>query len=647
MSKNDIPDKVGKYEVRGLVGRGAMGVVYSAVDPGLGRLVAIKTMSMADSPHEAELRLRFLREAQAAGQLQHPNIITVHELFEEGDTAYLVMELLEGAPLSSILRRKKKLTLGQKLSIVDQIASGLSEAHAHKIVHRDLKPSNVFVLRSGVVKVLDFGVAKVGEGELTKAGTVFGTVEYMAPEQVRGQVVTTQADIFSLGVVSYELLTGRNPFRADTLAASVFKIVSDDPGKLSDELVLPAEVETIVVKALAKQMGERFQSLIELRAALAGAVASANIPLKVPELDEQDVVVTKDWGDSVAMSLEPRVSQWSNVAAQADLLEEVYQQGVESFNKGAYEDCVLKMSQVLDDVPVHTMSLHYLASSEEKLRQQRLSDDERGRASELLSAMRDAHRSGDSNVVTEKANALLTVDPESLEARWYRRHAEARLRASTVGGVGGRMQRASASASPTSRGGSRAGSAARTGASFGYVPSKRGGLMPTASSIPEMIPSSSTSAGSSKGMWVLGGVALLFLALIGMWIPSVGESKPTVSADPVQFPGVRDSPFNDINDDDSIVLHVPRPAPAFVLSYVIPTSIETGAPKTIGLFGSGFPDDVTVSVADETVTVLSSTVRSPEHIEVELLASEGREPVEIIVTGSGGFRASVELAVDP
>ncbi len=643
MSKTNIPDKVGKYEVRGLVGRGAMGVVYSAVDPGLGRSVAIKTMSIADSPHEAELRLRFLREAQAAGQLQHPNIITVHELFEEGDTAYLVMELLEGAPLSSILRRKKKLTLGQKLSIVDQIAAGLSEAHAHKIVHRDLKPSNVFILRSGVVKVLDFGVAKVGEGELTKAGTVFGTVEYMAPEQVRGQVVTPQADIFSLGVISYELLTGRNPFRADTLAASVFKIVSDDPGKLSDELVLPAEVEAIVVKALAKQMGERFQSLIEFRAALAGAVASVNIPLKAPELDEQDVVVTKDRGDSVAISVEPRVSQWSNVAAQADLLEEVYRQGVESFNKGAYEDCVLKMSQVLDEVPVHAMSLHYLASSEENLRRQRLSDDERRRASEYLSAMRDAHRSGDSNVVTEKANALLTVDPESLEARWYRRHAEARLRASTVGGVGGRMQRLSAGGPPTSR----ATSAKRlAGASFGYVPSKRGGLMPTAASIPEAMPSGGTSAGSSKGMWVLGGVALLFLALIGMWIPNFGESEPAVSADPV-FPGVHDSPFNEIDDDGTIVLHLPSPAPAFALSYVIPTSIETGAPKTIGLFGSGFPDDVTVSVADETVTVLSSTVRSPEHIEVELLASEGREAVDIIVTGSGGFRASVEVAVEP
>jgi hypothetical protein len=363
--------------------------------------------------------------------------------------------------------------------------------------------------------------------------------------------------------------------------------------------------------------------------------------MKVPELDEQDVVVTKDRGDSVLMSVEPRVSQWSNVAAQADLLEEVFGRGVASFNKGAYEDCVLKMSQVLDEVPVHAMSLHYLASSEEKLRQQRLRNDERRRASKYLAAMRDAHRSGDSNVVTEKANALLVVDPESLEARWYRRHAEARLRASIVGG---RVQRASATSSPKPQ----PGSVARTSASFGYVPSRPGGLTPTAEPNPEMMPSggiSSTGAGSSKGMWVLGAVALVFLVLIAIWLPNFGESKPAVSADPARFPGVRDSPFNDMDDDDSIVLHVPRPA--FVLSYVIPTSIETGTPRTIGLFGSGFPDNVTVSVADETVTVLSSRVRSPEHIEVELLASERRDRVEIIVTGSGSFRASLELAVEP
>lgn len=252
--------------------------------------------------------------------------------------------------------------------------------------------------------------------------------------------------------------------------------------------------------------------------------------------------------------------------------------------------------------------------------------------------MRDAHRSGDSNVVTEKANALLAVDPESLEARWYRRHAEARLRASTVGG---RMPRAGVTSSSTSQ----TGSVARTSASFGYVPSQAGGLTPTADPIPDMMPSSGTSAGSSKGMWVLGAVAVVALVLIGVWLPNLGESKPAVSADPARLPGVRVSPFNDMDDDDAIVLHVPRPA--FELSYVIPTSIESGAPTTIGLFGSRFPDDVTVSVADETVTVVSFRVRSPEHIEVELVASERRDAVEIIVTGSGSFRASLELVVEP
>ena len=280
------PQKIGKYEIRGLVGKGAMGVVYNAVDPALGRAVAIKTLSLSalsGSPHEAELKLRFLREARSAGMLQHPNIITVHELFEEGGITYLVMELLEGASLSSLLRRKKELTLGERLSIVDQIAAGLSEAHAHRIIHRDLKPSNVFVLKNGVVKVLDFGVAKMGEGELTQAGTVFGTVEYMAPEQVRGATVNARADIFSLGIVAYEVLSGRNPFRAETLAASVFKILSDNPDRLSsDSGGVPAAIDAIVFRALAKDGKERFQSLSDLRSALQNAADGAGIVLKPP-----------------------------------------------------------------------------------------------------------------------------------------------------------------------------------------------------------------------------------------------------------------------------------------------------------------------------------------------------------------------------
>jgi hypothetical protein len=146
-------------------------------------------------------------------------------------------------------------------------------------------------------------------------------------------------------------------------------------------------------------------------------------------------------------------------------------------------------------------------------------------------------------------------------------------------------------------------------------------------------------------VWVLGGIALLFVTLIGMWLGSFGEQEPAVSANPVQLPGVRESPFDDIDEDGTVVLHVPRPEPAFELGYVIPTTIEAGAPKVIGLFGKDFPDDATVSVDDDTVTVLSSRVRSPEHIEVELLASEARESVRLTVIDNGGYRASLELAV--
>jgi hypothetical protein len=160
------------------------------------------------------------------------------------------------------------------------------------------------------------------------------------------------------------------------------------------------------------------------------------------------------------------------------------------------------------------------------------------------------------------------------------------------------------------------------------------------------MPSPGTHDQNSKIVWFLGGAALLFLIMIGMWLGSFGQPEPAVSADPV-IPGVRTSPFDAIDDDGTVVLNVPRPAASFELRYVIPTSIETGAPKTIGLFGNGFPDGASVSVEDETVTVLSATVQSTEHIEVELLASEARDSVEILVIGADGSRASIELAIEP
>jgi len=632
---SETPQKIGKYEVRGLVGKGAMGVVYNAVDPALGRAVAIKTLSLAalsGSPHEAEMRLRFLREARSAGMLQHPNIITVHELFEEGGTAYLVMELLEGASLSSLLRRKKDLTLGERLSIIDQIAAGLSEAHRHRIIHRDLKPSNVFVLRNGVVKVLDFGVAKMGEGELTKAGTVFGTVEYMAPEQVKGASVNARADIFSLGVVAYEVLSGRNPFRAETLAASVFKILSDNPERLAERGISQA-VDDVVFRALAKSESERFESLSLLRNELQKAAEGLGVAFKPPALSDQDVVVSRESAEA-AISMEPRVSQWSHVAAQADLLEENYQRGVAAFNAGNFAECVEKMSQVLDEVPVHAMSLHFLATSEEKLRRERLSENDRREAAALLTAMRDAHRKGEPAAVIETANRLLALDKESMEARWYRRSAEARLRAVSVG-VGSKEKAA---------GRSVAGTLSREGAkSFGYVPPKESRFRPAQKlEVAPISPASESSGG--KGIWLLVGTGALFLGLVGLWISSIGGPKPEVKASPPSLPGVRTSPFEGIDEDGTVVLQVTRPAPTFNVTQVIPTSIAVGRPTKVGFFGEGFSDALVV-VPGPGATVLSTDVQNEGLLEVEILAEREGE-ILIEVTNPQGHKQTVPIQVE-
>jgi hypothetical protein len=570
--------------------------------------------------------------------LQHPNIITVHELFEEGGTAYLVMELLEGASLSSLLRRKKELTLGERLSIVDQIAAGLSEAHAHRIIHRDLKPSNVFVLKNGVVKVLDFGVAKMGEGELTKAGTVFGTVEYMAPEQVRGMSVNARADIFSLGVVAYEVLSGRNPFRAETLAASVFKILSDNPERLaSDSSAVPPEIDAIVFRALAKAEAERFESLSELRTALQGAAEAAGIVLRAPTLSDKDIVISRDTADAAGPSLEPRVSQWSHVAAQADLLEEIYQRGVAAFNAGSFAECVEKMSQVLDEVPVHAMSLHFLAMSEENLRRERLSESERKEATAVLAAMRDAHRKGEAAAVIEKANRLLALDKESLEARWYRRNAEARLRAVSVG-VGSKERAAAGRSAP--------GTLSREGAkSFGYVPAKESRFHPGQKRVEleAPLPAARESSGG-KGIWILGGAGVLFVGLITWLLSSMGSPNPEVKASPPTLPGVRTSPFEGVDADGTVVLQVTRPTPSFAVTQVIPTSVIAGSATKVGLFGQGFSDNLVV-VPGPGASVLSVDVQNEGLMEVEILAErEGEILVE--VTNPQGHKETVRIQVE-
>src|SRR5688500_4968447 len=255
---------IGRYRILEKVGQGGMGVVYRAHDTLLERVVALKIIatSIEDNP---ELRERFFREARAAGQLSHRNIITIHDLGEHEGQPYLAMEFLTGEDLQHRLARQEPMSLRRKLEIAAETCDGLSFAHRRGLVHRDVKPANIFITDEGVVKLLDFGLARMVASELTRSNTMMGTVNYMAPEQVRGERSDHRADIFSLGVVLYEMLSGRKAFQGDSFATTMYKILQDVPEPLLNiDSSLPHEIVWLVEKALAKPRDERYQDLVDV-----------------------------------------------------------------------------------------------------------------------------------------------------------------------------------------------------------------------------------------------------------------------------------------------------------------------------------------------------------------------------------------------
>jgi tetratricopeptide (TPR) repeat protein len=263
-------DHIGKYRVVGTIGKGAMGEVYKAKDPLLNRYVAIKTIAPALAA-DPDFRRRFQREAQSAAQLNHTNIVTVFDFGEENGLTYMAMELLEGRDLKEAVR-SRTLHLGEKLGLMDQICDGLAFAHAKGVVHRDIKPGNIHLQPNGQVKILDFGLARLGESDMTKSGTVMGTPHYMSPEQVRGQRADARSDVFSLGAVFYEMLSHHRPFEADSVHGVLFQILEQEPEpirKWAPEV--PMALVGVVERALAKDPAHRFADAGEMALALAEA----------------------------------------------------------------------------------------------------------------------------------------------------------------------------------------------------------------------------------------------------------------------------------------------------------------------------------------------------------------------------------------
>jgi serine/threonine-protein kinase len=265
-----------RYQFVARLGAGAFGEVYRARDTVLARDVAIKRIRLdafADESQIEDLKKRFLREAQVAAQLRHPNIVTTHDIVSAPQTekmSFIVMELVEGRTLASLLKERGRLGLSESLGVLAQVGSALDHAHQSHIVHRDVKPANIMIEPSGHAKVMDFGIAKLDSGaNLTATGHVVGTPNYMSPEQARGEKVDGRSDLFSLGSILYECLSGEKAFKGDSVTAILMKVLTEEPRPIDFRAMgLPPELNAVVSRAMAKSAGDRFGSSAELVAAI-------------------------------------------------------------------------------------------------------------------------------------------------------------------------------------------------------------------------------------------------------------------------------------------------------------------------------------------------------------------------------------------
>ena len=325
---------LGRYRIQGVLGKGAMGLVYDGLDPKLGRRVAIKTIltSTLDEATAKHYAMRFLREVRAVARLNHPNIVQVYDYGTEGGLAYIVMEYIDGRELKDCFPAKQPFELEAILRMMGELLDALDFAHEAGVIHRDVKPANVMIDAAGRVKLTDFGVARITGpeadlGEATRAGAMIGTPAYMSPEQVQGQPIDRRSDVFSAGVLFYQLLTGSKPFEG-TGWALARKIVQDDPLRPSALAGVPPELDRVAARALAKNPKDRYQT------AHAFARALRRVAEGKPPEDPDETVPLPAESIARAAKREAEIEFWNEVKDSED--PEDIQLYIEQFPRGEF-----------------------------------------------------------------------------------------------------------------------------------------------------------------------------------------------------------------------------------------------------------------------------------------------------------------------
>ncbi|MBK7931124.1 MAG: serine/threonine protein kinase [Bryobacterales bacterium] len=332
-------ERIGRYQITGELGRGGMGIVYRAQDPAIGRTVAIKTIrldSISDPAELRQLRDRLLREARSAGLLSHPSIVTIYDIGQEGNMAYIAMEFVQGVTLEQLVRDKGPLPGDELIRVLQATAEALDHAHGQGIIHRDVKPANIMISDAGAVKITDFGVAKIASQNMTQADMILGTPSFMSPEQIEGRPIDGRSDQFALGVIAYELLTGERPFVGDTLPGLLYQIVKQEP--VSPHLLnstLRDSVSRVIAQALDKHPDQRFLKCTAFVRALEAALnesrgwraipkgaAASQDTVAAPAVSQASVTLPPPRRSSRDLEDDPpaRSNRWPFIAAAAGVL---------------------------------------------------------------------------------------------------------------------------------------------------------------------------------------------------------------------------------------------------------------------------------------------------------------------------------------